>query len=159
MKMKSLLAATLLLTAGSLTHAAEAGMPQLAEPYQKSFQAAWEQVNAGELPVYECMHVVGVAAKQVGDPATAESARQAFRACYVDAILRYSDTYFKLRHNAEISDDGKPYGCNMYDRYLKGHVVSMESQVEKLGYNVSALNRDVLDTLNESAKLCQVELD
>lgn len=157
MKAKLLSACILSLALGGLAQAGQA-MPNVAQPYQKSFNAAWIKVTEGELPVYECTHVIGVAAKNVEQSTTAEAARQAFKACYVDSAVRYSDAFFKLHQNDKIGDDGKPIGCNMYDRYLNGHVGSMVSQVPKFGFTAEGLNEEILQRINEVAASCQIKL-
>ncbi len=156
MKVKVLSACVLGLALGGLAQAAD--MPEVAEPYQKSFGAAWAKVVEGELPVYECTHVVGMAAKNVQEQATAEEARKAFRACYVESAVRYSDAFFKLHQNDTIGDDGKPIGCSMYNRYLNGHVGSMEVQAEKFGFAAADLNDEILQRVNETAASCKIRL-
>lgn len=157
MKMKVVSACAIGLALSGLARA-EVEMPAVAEPYQKSFQAAWRQVGAGELPVYECTHVAMVAARKLEDPQTVEDARKAFKACYVDSIVRYSEAYFALRNNADIAEDGKPYGCNMYEQYIKGHVASLEAYLDRMGFSASELNAEITQRLDKVPASCGVEL-
>lgn len=142
----------------SMTAQAEQPMPTLAAPYQTSFQAAWNQVSQAELPVYECTQVVGIASREVKNQNTSADANRAYKACYVDSILRYSETYFQKLHHAELAADGKPYGCDMYARYLQGHVGSLEVLAERFGYEAHALNQEILSQLDGSAARCNVQL-
>lgn len=157
MKLKMLSVCVLGLTLGGLAQAAEP-MPKVAEPYQKSFSAAWTKVAEGELPVYECTHVIGVAAKNLDVAANAEAARQAYKACYVDSAVRYSEAFFTLHQNDTIGDDGKPIGCSMYDRYLNGHIGSMVVQAPKFGFAAEELNQEILQRVNKVAASCEVKL-
>jgi|SRR5690554_3219658 len=138
---------------------ADAAMPGVAEPYLKSFQGAWEKSSEGDLPVYECTHIAGLAAKHVAEKATAAAARQAYKACYVDAALRYSEAFFKLHSNAVITDDGKPLGCQMYSRYIKGHVVALESYLDKIGFTAAELNAEIGQKLDTVSASCEVDLN
>lgn len=158
MKVKALSVCVLGLALGGIAQASEVPMPRVADIYQQSFTAAWNQVSRGELPVYECTHVAGIASRMVKDEKTAADARQAYKACYVDSIVRFSDAYFTLHHHAEIADSGKPYGCDMYGRYLQGHVTSLETLAERFGYTTSELNGEISTRLNDLAQACEVEL-
>lgn len=142
----------------SLLGTAQAAAPTVAEPYQRGIEAAWKQVNQAELPIYECIQVAGTAARLAEDVSQTEEARRAYRACYVDSAIRFSDTFFKKLHHGELADNGKPYGCTEYNRYLQGHVVSLEAQAERLGFNTSELNRDIQAQVSDLAKSCEVQL-
>lgn len=132
--------------------------PQVAEPYQKSFGMAWDKVNEGELPVYECIHVADIAAREAAKPAALADARQAYKLCYVDLAVRYSDTFFQRNNNAETVENGKPRGCTMYERYLRGHVVSLEARLDVLGFNAAELNREITGQLGAVPASCGITL-
>lgn len=157
MKTKLLTAAALGLGL-TILGTAQAAAPKVAEPYQRSIEAAWKQVNQAELPVYECVHVAGTAARLAEDPDQIEEARRAYRVCYVDSAIRFSDAFFKKLHHGELADNGKPYGCTDYNRYLRGHVVSLEAQAERLGFNTSELNSEIQAHISDLAKSCEVQL-
>lgn len=157
MKLQALSVCVLGLVLGGLVQAAEP-MPQLDGPYQKSFTAAWNKAAEGELPIYECTQLIGIAVKNAGEEAEGEAARQAYKACYVDSAVRYSEAFFKLRQNDQAGDDGKPIGCNMYARYLNGHVGSMVVQAGRFGFTAEELNQEILQRLNEVATSCEVKL-
>lgn len=157
MKAKVLTAALLGLGLTSLAHAQDS-MPKVAQPFQTSMQAVWKQVTKAELPVYECTQVVGTASRMVADGKNINDARQAFRACYVDSAVRFSEAYFKKLHHAELAENGKPYGCDMYSRYLKGHVGSMETQVERFDLKADELNQEILSRINSTAQSCETSL-
>lgn len=142
----------------SLLGTAQAAAPKVAEPYQRSIEAAWNQVNQAELPVYECVQVAGTAVRLAEDAKQAEDARRAYRVCYVDSAVRFSDSFFKKLHHGELADNGKPYGCTEYNRYLRGHVVSLEAQAERVGLNPSEMNREIQAQINDLAKSCEVQL-
>lgn len=132
--------------------------PQVAAPYQKSFGMAWDKVNEGELPVYECIHVADIAAREAGQAAALADARQAYKLCYVDAAVRYSDAFFLRNGNAEVVENGKPRGCTMYERYLRGHVASLEARLDVLGFNAAELNRDITNQLGSVPASCGISL-
>ena len=147
------------LTFSGLAGATTLDKPNLSATYQASFQGAWNKAAAGELPVYECTQISGAATKMLSEKSTAVEAKQAYKACYVDAILNYSEAFFKLNNHASIEKDGMPYGCSLYSRYLKGHVVSLESYAERFGFSTTELNNEINTRLQEPASLCQVALN
>lgn len=159
MKTKILTGLVLGLGLGLAAQAATS-MPKVAKPYQSSFKAAWKQVEAGELPVYECTHVATMAARDMDNPKMAADAKKAFKACYVDSFLRYSEAYFGLRNNAEMdTQSGKPYGCRLYKQYAEGHVTSLQSYLHRIGYSAAELNAEIDSKLVKVAAQCQVSLD
>lgn len=147
------------LTFSGLAGAATLDKPNLSATYQASFQGAWDKTAAGELPVYECTQIAGAATKMLSEKTTAVEAKQAYKACYVDAILNYSEAFFKLNNHASIEENGKPYGCTLYSRYLKGHVVSLEAYAERFGFSTTELNNEINTRLQEPASLCLVVLN
>ncbi len=147
------------LTFSGLAGATTLDKPNLSATYQASFQGAWNKTAAGELPVYECTQIVGTATRMLSEPTTAVEAKHAYKACYVDAILNYSEAFFKLNDHASIEKDGMPYGCSLYSRYLKGHVVSLETYAERFGFSATQLNHEINTRLQEPASLCQVALN
>lgn len=131
--------------------------PQLSAIYQESFQKAWSKTAEGELPVYECTQLVGTAKKMLSKPgAAAAEAQQAYKACYVDAILNYTDAFFKAHNRAAIIEGDKPSGCSSYSRYLLGHVGSLEVYAERFGLTTSDLNQELSARLMEPASLCEI---
>lgn len=157
MKAKVLSLCLLGLVAGGVAQAEEA-MPKVAVEYQKGLQAAWDASAAGELPVYECAYVAGVAAIHVEEKKEVEEARKAYKACYVDTAVRYSEAYFKLRSNAELGEDGKPLGCTMYAKYINGHVSALESYLKKFGFTADELNAEIGQRLDATSSRCEVDL-
>lgn len=148
-----------LILSGLVQGASATAMPQVAEPYQQSLQKAWAQVSRGELPVYECTQLAGHAAREMPDKNAVAAARQAYKACYVDAAVRYSDAYFKLRNNAQLTEDNKPLGCTMYSRYIKGHVASLASHLDTFGFSAAELNSEITQKLDATSAQCQVDLN
>lgn len=157
MKTSLITAAILGVVLGAPVIAGEA-VPQVSQPYQESFSKAWNKVNTGELPVYECIHVADVAAREATNKNAVAEARNAYRLCYVDSALRYSQTYFDLHSNAEIGDDGKPRGCNMYAVYLRGHVSALEARLPALGFSADELNGEINQRLSGNASKCGFSL-
>lgn len=157
MKAKVLSLCLLGLVAGGVAHAEES-MPKVALEYQQGFQAAWDTSAKGELPVYECAFVAGVAAIHIEEKKEVEEARKAYKACYVDTAVRYSAAYFALRNNAEPGEDGKPLGCTMYARYINGHISALESYLKPFGFTASALNAEITQRLDAVSASCEVDL-
>jgi len=158
MKVKALLTAALGLMFCGVVNAAAVAEPTVSADYQKSFGAAWSKAGEGELPVYECIHTAGLASKAISAGADVQEAQNAYEACYVKAALHYSDAYFKLRNNSEMSEDGKPYGCKAYAKYLNAHVAALASYLDKFELDARALNSNITQQLNETASACQVVL-
>ncbi|HHX33716.1 MAG TPA: hypothetical protein GX719_00390 [Gammaproteobacteria bacterium] len=143
------------------SQANENNKPNLSTTYEQMFQAVWDKAAEGELPVYECERVVGTASKMLSEKKDQNGeAQQAYKACYVDAILHYTDAFFNLRNNSSIdSAENKPYGCELYTRYLTGHVMSLEAYADRFDLSVTDLNKQINERLSETASLCQVELN
>jgi len=159
-KLKTLLILTMSVGLSGLSLADDNIKPNLSKTYQESYQAAWDKAGEGELPVYECTRVVTTASKMLSEKEeTNIEAQQAYKACYVDAILHYTDTYFKLRDNSTIGEDAKPNGCSLYSRYLKGHVISLEAYAERFDLTVNDLNNEIHEKLLDTASLCKVDLN
>lgn len=148
------------LSLSGLSQAGEHVKPTLSKTYEEMYQAVWNKAGEGELPVYECARVIGTASKMLTDNKDQNNeAQQAYKACYVDAILHYSDAFFELRDNSTIDRDSKPNGCPLYSRYLTAHVVSLDTYAERFNLTAEELNKQINERLGEAASLCQVALD
>ncbi len=70
-----------------------AGMPQVAEPYRRSFARAWERAGEGRAPTNACAVLFGSAVGRIESGQAEGGARDdaiaAMGACYVDAHARY----------------------------------------------------------------------
>lgn len=156
MKVKMLLVFVMGLGLSGLSHASASNTLNVSSTYQKSVQVAWNKASEGELPVYECASVVGTASKMVTEKKDKNNeAQQAYKACYVDVFLNYTDAFFALRDNAEIADDNKPRGCPLYNRYLKAHTTSLTAYADRFNLNTDDLNNLISEGLSETASLCQ----
>lgn len=134
--------------------------PNLAKPYQKSFQAVWDTAGQGEMPIYECGSVVGTASKMVAEKQDKNNeAQQAYKACYVDAFLHYSDAYFALRDNSVIGEDNKPRGCMLFARYLKMSTSSLAVYADRFNLSLNDLNKQIVDGFGDAASLCENTFD
>lgn len=160
MKSNKLLVFVISLTLSGWSMAGTINKPSLSTTYQDSFAAAWSKTEQGELPVYECAQVVGTASKMLSaKEETNLEAQHAYKACYVDAILNYSEAFFKQHNHSAMADDNKPNGCSLYARYLTGHVVSLEVYAERFGLSTYDLNQEISEKLREPASLCEVALN
>jgi|GEM_PF-4292721 len=160
MKSSKLLICVLGLTLSGWSVAKAVEQPELSATYQDMFQAAWDKAGEGELPVYECTRVVSTASKMLSGQATAAAeAQQAYKACYVDAILNYTDAFFKAHNRAAVVEGDKPSGCSSYSRYLLGHVGSLEAYAERFDLTVNDLNQEISARLIEPASLCSIEFN
>ena len=160
MKRKTSLMLFLSLAVSGWAVAGDINKPEVSALYQDSFQAAWNKAGEAELPVYECARVVGTATKMLAESSSVKGeAQHAYKACYVDAVLNYTNAFFKLRDNSSIGDNNKPNGCPLYARYLTAHVVSLEASAERFGFSAHDLNQEINKRLEVPASLCHVELN
>lgn len=160
MKKNILLIFFICLSFSGLSQASDNNKPTLSKTYEEIFQVAWDKAGEGELPVYECARVVGTASKMLSEKKDQNNeAQQAYQACYVDAILHYTDAFFELRDNSTIETDNKPNGCPLYSRYLTAHVISLDVYAERFDLSADALNKQINKRLSNTASLCQVALN
>ena len=160
MKNKMLLICAMSFGLSGWSQASEHAKPNLAEPYQKIFQAVWDTAGEGELPIYQCGSVVGTASKMLAAKLDKNNeAQQAYKACYVDALLHFSNAYFALRDNSEIGENNKPRGCLLFARYLKMGTSSLAVYADRFDLSLDDLNNQISDGLGEAASLCQNTFD
>lgn len=142
------------------SQASEITQPDLSKTYQDSFQAAWNKAAEGELPVYECGSVVNTATKMVSQGKDVNNeAQHAYKACYVDVFLHYTNAFFALRDNTALAEDNKPIGCELYSRYIKAHIASLDTYAERFDLNTADLNNQLSEKLSPTASLCKIELN
>lgn len=160
MKSNTLLILVLSFAISGLSQASDVTKPNLSESYQGNFQAAWNKATEGELPVYECGGVINTATKMVSQGKDVNNeAQQAYKACYVDAFLHYTNAFFALRDNTELAKDNKPIGCELYSRYIKAHITSLETYAEKFDLSAGDLNNQISENLSATASLCEIQIN
>ncbi len=47
----------------------------------------------------------------------------------------------------------------MYSRYIKGHVVALESYLDKIGFTAAELNAEIGQKLDTVSASCEVDLN
>lgn len=160
MKSNTLLILIFSFAISGLSQASDITKPNLSETYQGNFQAAWNKATEGELPVYECGGVINTATKMVSQGKDVNNeAQQAYKACYVDAFLHYTNAFFALRNNTELAEDNKPIGCELYSRYIKTHITSLVTYAERFNLNTDDLNSQLSENLSATASLCEIEIN
>ena len=160
MRIKFFLIFVICLVTNGWSFASDINQPSLSITYKERFQLAWDKAGEGELPVYECARVVGTATKILSEDKKSNSeAQQAYKACYVDAILKYTNAFFKMHNRSLLGENNKPSGCPSYSRYLTAHVVSLDVYAGRFGLASSDLNNEIKEKLDEPASLCEVSLD
>ncbi len=156
MKTKILLVFAMSFGLSSLSQANDNNTLNVSPTYQTRVQIAWDKASEGELPVYECGSVVSAASKMVSEKKDKNNeAQQAYKACYVDVFLHYTDAFFDLRNNTKIGENNEPIGCALYTRYLNSYTTSLETYAERFDLSAEKLNKQILANLSEPASLCQ----
>ena len=160
MKSNTLLILIFSFAISGLSQASEITKPDLSDTYQAKFQAAWDKAAEGELPIYECGGLVTTATKMVSQGKDVNNeAQSAYKACYVDAFLHYTNAFFAPRDNKELAADNKPIGCELYSRYIHAHITSLDIYAERFALNADDLNNQLSEKLSPTASSCQIKIN
>ena len=128
----------------------------LGKPYQKNFNAAWQEAGQGQSPVNTCLSVGVTAISMVsaGQDKNNE-AQQAFEACFVDAFVRYANVSFSHLDNTQADSIAFIKACSGFRSNLRANSIVMGGEyAKKFDADIEVLNNKIRAGLVETATLC-----